>query len=272
MTSSSHVDETLFVQEDAVDFNPLEAFDFQDDNEEGGVLAEGPFSFPNPEAVPAFQKELVSFANGDTATERIEALFDQMPTLQHMLFGMLDACAAPLLNDELVARVEEMKAHHHTVYAPLTLASLLERAGALMQTDAEGIPLTEVEQEPLQVEVDGVAFWRVAPAPTVYWSLTEEGAAKLDSYRPLERIAACFAEEPRYAPIFTTCLEMTAQAGGVSLRALGDVVDDEPVLQSPKRFAMYFIDKLEHAGAVEWTGQWSITEHGRAYLKELKEN
>lgn len=272
MEPTNHTDETMLVSEDVVDFNPLEAFDFHDENEEGGVLAEGPFSFPNPDAVPSFQRELVSFANGDTAAERIEALFDQMPTLQHMLFGMLSACATPLPNEDLVARVEEMKAHHHTVYGSLTLANLLERAGAIVQTDGEGVPLTEVEQEPLQVEVDGVAFWRVAPVPEVYWSLTEEGAEKLDTYRPLERIAACFAEEPRYAPIFTTCLEMTAQPGGVSLRALGDVVDDEPVLQSPKRFAMYFIDKLEHAGAVEWTGQWSITEHGRAYLQELKEN
>ena len=57
----------------------------------------------------------------------------------------------------------------------------------------------------------------------------------------------------------------------LSLREIGDVVDDEPVLQSPKRYAMYFIDKLEHAGAVEWTGQWSATEYGRAYLDSLNE-
>ena len=56
------------------------------------------------------------------------------------------------------------------------------------------------------------------------------------------------------------------------LFVLVDVVDDEPALQNPKRYAMYFIDKLEHAGAVEWTGQWSATEHGRAYLHADNEN
>lgn len=59
--------------------------------------------------------------------------------------------------------------------------------------------------------------------------------------------------------------------GGESLKALGDVIDDEPVLQSPKRYAMYFIDKLEHAGAVEWRGSWTITDAGREYLASLSD-
>ena len=140
------------------------------------------------------------------------------------------------------------------------------------QTDEGGTPLAEVEQEPLRVEVDGVEYWRVAPAPEVFWSLTEAGAAKLDSYRPMEMIAALYETEPQYGAIFTTCLELCARDGGASLREIGDVVDDEPVLQNPKRYAMYFIDKLEHAGAVEWTAQWSATEHGRAYLHADNEN
>ncbi len=164
-----------------------------------------------------------------------------------------------------------MKRHHHSVYDPLTFADLLARAGAIEQTDETGTPLAKVEQEPLRVEVDGAEFWRVAPAPAVYWHLTADGAAQLDTYRPLEMIARLYEEDPRYAEVFTTCLALCARGDGASLREIGDVVDDEPVLQSPKRYAMYFIDKLEHAGAVEWTGQWSATEYGRAYLDSLNE-
>lgn len=47
-----------------------------------------------------------------------------------------------------------MKRHHHSVYEPLTLCNLLERAGAIAQTDENGTPLAEVEQEPLRVEVE----------------------------------------------------------------------------------------------------------------------
>ena len=64
----------------------------------------------------------------------------------------------------------------------------------------------------------------------------------------MEMIAALYETEPQYGAIFTTCLELCARDGGASLREIGDVVDDEPVLQNPKRYAMYFIDKLEHGG------------------------
>lgn len=259
----------------AADFDPLQAFAFDDeteDEEAPSVLAEGPFNMPNPEATPQFQRDLVAFDNGETAEERIDALFAQMPTFHKMLFAILGACDTPVATDELEAAITEMKRHHHSVYEPLTLCNLLERAGAIAQTDEEGTLLTEVEQEPLRVEVDGVEFWRVAPAPEVYWGLTDAGAAKLDTYRPLEMIARLYEAEPQYGDIFTTCLELCARDGGASLREIGDVVDDEPVLQNPKRYAMYFIDKLEHAGAVEWTGQWSATEHGRTYLHAEDEN
>ena len=257
-----------------VDFNPLEAFAFDDEEDPDAapsVLAEGPFNMPDPAAVPPFQRELVSFANGETAQARIEALFAQMPTFHKMLFAILKDCEKPIATADLEAHVEEMKRHHHSVYDPLTFADLLARAGAIEQTDETGTPLAEVEQEPLRVEVDGAEFWRVAPAPAVYWHLTADGAAQLDTYRPLEMTARLYEEDPRYAEVFTTCLELCARGNGASLREIGDVVDDEPVLQSPKRYAMYFIDKLEHAGAVEWTGQWSATEHGRAYLDSLNE-
>lgn len=273
MTQNDAAQGFSFDEEAAIDFNPLEAFAFDDETEgeEESVLAEGPYNMPNPEAVPQFQRDLVAFDNAEDASERIEALFAQMPTLQRMLFAILDACDEPIASEELEARIEEMKRHHHSVYEPLTFCSLLERAGAVVQTDEEGTLLTEVEQEPLRVTIDDVEFWQPAPPPQVYWHLTEPGRAQRDTYQPMELIAACYAAEPQYADIFTTVLELVAHEGGASLRAIGDVVDDEPVLQSPKRYAMYFIDKLEHAGAVEWKGQWTITDAGRDYLTSQNE-
>ncbi|WP_296011457.1 hypothetical protein [uncultured Adlercreutzia sp.] len=272
MSHADGNDRYAFGEEEAPSFDPLASFSFDDEEEEvAGVLAEGPYSPPNPDAVPEFQRNLVSFENGETAGERIEALFDQMPTMQRLLFAILDACDTPVATADLEARIQELKRHHHSVYEPLTLCSLLERAGAIVQTDAEGTLLAATEQEPLRVDVEGVEFWRPAPAPEVYWSLTDEGRAQRDSYRPLELIGACYAAEPQYADIFTTCLELCGREGGESLKALGDVIDDEPVLQSPKRYAMYFIDKLEHAGAVEWRGSWTITDAGREYLASLSD-
>lgn len=256
--------------DDLVDFNPLEDFGFDDgvDEEDAieGVLGEGPFGMPNPDAVPQFQRQLVSFADGETAEERITALFGQMPTLQKMLFDILALCKAPTPTEEAEANIEEMRRRHHCVYTPAVLLDLLERAGAVAKTDPQGAPLAESEQEPLKVVVDGAEYWRVAPAPQVSWTATPAGAAHLAGYRPMELICGCYEAEPQYAEVFDAALRICARDGGASIKQVDDAVGDEPVLQKPRRFAMYFVDKLERAGAVEWDGAWKITAPGREFL------
>jgi hypothetical protein len=251
------------------DFDSLAAFDFDDaEGAEvtGTILNDGPYSMPDAQAGTKFKGNFVSFANADTPEERIEQLFAQMPTLDRMLYAILKMAATPIFTDDLAAQIEELKVNHHSVYAPLTFCGLLEEAGALAQTDAEGNLLTEVEQEPLQTEIDGELYWQVCPPPPVYWCVTEPGQAALDAYNPFALIGELFEAEAHYAEIFTTVLEMCSKPGGCSLKEIGDVVDDEPVLQSPKRYAMYFIDKLEHAGAVKWEGAWCATPDGIKYL------
>ena len=155
MTDRTETDEILDGYLTA-DFDPLQAFAFDDDtdadDEAPSVLAEGPFNMPNPEAAPQFQRDLVAFDNGETAEERIDALFAQMPTFHKMLFTIMGTCASPLPTADLEEVIAEMKRHHRSVYEPLTLCNLLERAGAIAQTDENGTPLAEVEQEPLRVE------------------------------------------------------------------------------------------------------------------------
>ena len=133
MTDRTETDEILDGYLTA-DFDPLQAFVFDDDtdadDEAPSVLAEGPFNMPNPEAAPQFQRDLVAFDNGETAEERIDALFAQMPTFHKMLFTIMGTCASPLPTADLEEVIAEMKRHHHSVYEPLTLCNLLERAGA----------------------------------------------------------------------------------------------------------------------------------------------
>ena len=64
---------------------------------------------------------------------------------------------------------------------------------------------------------------------------------------------------------------MCSAEGGVQVKAIGDMVDDDPAVQKPRRYAMYFIDKLERAGALDWQGAWVTTDAGRAYLSSQAE-
>ena len=119
MTDRTETDEILDGYLTA-DFDPLQAFAFDDDtdadDEAPSVLAEGPFNMPNPEAAPQFQRDLVAFDNGETAEERIDALFAQMPTFHKMLFTIMGTCASPLPTADLEEVIAEMKRHHHSVY------------------------------------------------------------------------------------------------------------------------------------------------------------
>ena len=112
MTDRTETDEILDGYLTA-DFDPLQAFVFDDDtdadDEAPSVLAEGPFNMPNPEAAPQFQRDLVAFDNGETAEERIDALFAQMPTFHKMLFTIMGTCASPLPTADLEEVIAEMK-------------------------------------------------------------------------------------------------------------------------------------------------------------------
>ncbi len=109
----------------ALDFDPLKEMSFDCDDSTDhedvteSVFEDGPFNLPNPNVDSAsFKGESVSFANGETAQERIAALFDQMSTQQRMLLRILEMCESPLLSDERDERVVQLKAHHHSVVDP----------------------------------------------------------------------------------------------------------------------------------------------------------
>ena len=264
-------DEYSFVEDLSADFNPLESLDFDDDIDDEdfvpGMLDDGPYG--QPEAKNARKFALVAFDNAEDVKERIDTLFAQMPTLERMLIDILERCRNPIASAELDAQVAELQRYHHSIYSPLTLCGLLERAGAIYKSDEEGNSLENLVQEPLKVEIEGVEFWRVAPAPAVFWAISPEGRERYEAYKPAEMIKEVFAAEPHYKRFFLTALKLCAQPGGVTVKVVDDVLVDEPELQKPRRYAMYFIDKLEKAGALQWGDTWKATDAGREFLANL---
>ena len=66
-------------------------------------------------------------------------------------------------------------------------------------------------------------------------------------------------------------LKQTALEGGATVGQLDPYILADEAAKSPKRYATYFMDKLERAGAVDWQGSWVITAAGRDYLAETVE-
>ena len=76
--------------------------------------------------------------------------------------------------------------------------------------------------------------------------------------------------EPQYRTIFTTVLEYAARPEGTSEKELGNLLNNEPVLQKPRMYAQRFIGKLNEHEALVWQDKrWRITDLGREALTRL---
>ena len=71
-------------------------------------------------------------------------------------------------------------------------------------------------------------------------------------YLPVyERVLAFCAQEPRTKP------------------QIDAIVDDDPLVQKPRRYSNHFIELLENREALSWhDGGWNATELGRRYLEK----
>lgn len=253
-------------------FDPLQGFSFDDDLDdslEPGTLDDGPYGLPHAANAPKLSSD--AFDISEDASTRITTLFERMVPHTRVLMAILEMAQQPVAAQTVSEEIERLQQHHHSVYAPATFCDLLDRAGALSQTNEEGVPLKDIEREPEMVTVDGEEFWTVAPPPELFWTLTDEGRAYFEAYQPLEQIRTLIADEPHYAHLFHHVLHQAAADGGVTVGQLDDFVLADPAAKSPKRYAMYFVDKLERAGAVDWEGSWVITAAGRDYLAEISE-
>lgn len=201
------------------------------------------------------------------APERIAALFEKFNPRRRVLAGVLRFLDEPRTADELDAEVARLQEHDFSVYTGANYAALLEEAGAVVKTDAAGVPLGEAPDQPPEiVEVNGARFYKPAPLLTVYLRATEDARAFLAQDDPLARFKDLIASDAKYLSIYLRILDAAAQEGGAVTADLNAVVDDDPLVQSPRLYTAHFTELLERCGALRWDGTWKTTEVGSALL------
>ncbi len=206
------------------------------------------------------------------AAERIDKLFESMAPRRKVLLGILAFISTekkPV--DEVNAEVDRLQEDNYSVYTAADLCNLLEKAGAIERVTAEGTPADEVENEPKTVVVDGVEYIEVAEPVELFWQITEEGQAKLDSDKPLDRLHELLARDEQYAVIYKRILTMCSAESGATTPEINDAVDNDPLVQKPRLYAPHFTDLLEKCDAIEWRKAWYTTEVGKAGLEALAE-
>ncbi len=230
----------------------------------GGAAAAGAV------AAGATENAQVAHADERTAAERIDALFESMAPRRKVLLGILAYVSDGMKPvAEVNAEVDRLQEDNYSVYSAADLCKLLEGAGAIERVTAEGTPADEVETEPKTVVVDGIEYIEAAEPVEIFWQITEDGQAKLDSDKPVDRMRELFERDEKYAVIYKRILTLCAAEGGATTPDINSAVDDDPLVQKPRLYAPHFVDLLEKCDALEWRKAWYTTEVGRAGLEIL---
>jgi hypothetical protein len=122
---------------------------------------------------------------------------------------------------------------------------------------------------PARVTIDDVEYYEGSKPLSHFWASTKAGVAYAEQDQPLERLQGLFAEQPVYAPVYKRILLLAAEEQGVSSEELRACIDPHPLAREPRRFAAYFVDRLEKADALTWSTTWKISETGRQGLALL---
>jgi hypothetical protein len=246
------------------DYDPLADLEADDEefDESGGQ--QGPhteYQAKTPYAV----------ASDDRSTsQRIEDLFVALAPRRRVLLDILKFLDAPKRSDMLQQKVEELQKYDVSVYSGYNFSLLLDEAGAIRKVNEDGSVFDEeMEQLPDIVEVDGIEFFKPTDGKQVFWLITDEGHAYLETDDPFGRLAELIAEEPQYRVIYKSLLEFCDDEVGRSAEELANLVDNDPLVQSPRKYFSYFVKKLEDCSALVWAKKWHTTDLGGKGLESL---
>lgn len=249
------------------DYDPLLDEEFGEDEEDEPTGQTGPEQ-------GATAKMMFSSTPPDLpAEERIARLFESLATRRRVLLDILRYLDAPKRSDALDRKVEELQEYDHAVYSGYDYSLLLEEAGAIRKVSEDGSDFDEeAEQLPDIVEIDGVRFYKPTDGKQVFWFITEEGQAYLDSDDPFERLTDLMAKDVKYHGIYRDVLEACQREGGSTIGQLNDIVEANPLSKNPRRHCSYFAKSLEDCGALRWAGSWQTTDIGQKCLDTLLAN
>lgn len=220
------------------------------------------------------------------AAERIADLLASMPGQRRTLLRVIDFCRDEKSAEEIDDYIAGLKKHCYSIYSPVVFRELLEQAGALayegVRPDADAADEGDAapsDEGALQSEVlvDGdvevpLEYREIDEVEPGRWHATEEGLAVVDAQDDEGATVRLIADEPQYEGIYDKILAFCRCEGGRLSQEIDRLVNDEEVLQEPRRYAGYFVGHLERKGALEWKEGWVTTEAGASYLDKKGES
>lgn len=244
------VDDSIIDQEWMDDENPYDTIDY-------------PTMRNMPETVhhdPVYSPE-----RQGSARAALQALIVRNPNRRPVLLNIIGFAEGGCASSVISERVEEWQRDNWSVYAPMTLCRMLERAGALT------LEMPEIAEEQESAE-EGVSYLEIRETVDPVWHATDEALQLREEYMSGAQFRAIVLEsdESRYAEVYERVMDALAEEPR-KLAAIEELTDTMDITKSPRRFGQHFIDILEATDCILWgAGAWNLTDLGRAMLAELK--
>ncbi len=244
------VDDSVIDQEWMDDENPYDTIDY-------------PTMRNMPETVhhdPVYSPE-----RQGSARAALQALIVRNPNRRPVLLNIIGLAEGGCASSVISERVEEWQRDNWSVYAPMTLCRMLERAGALT------LEMPEIAEEQESAE-EGVSYLEIRETVDPVWHATDEALQLREEYMSGAQFRAIVLEsdESRYAEVYERVMDALAEAPR-KLAAIEELTDTMDITKSPRRFGQHFVDILEATDCILWgAGAWNLTDLGRAMLAELK--
>ena len=200
-----------------------------------------------------------------SARAALQALIVRNPNRRPVLLNIIGLAEGGCASSVISEHVEKWQRDNWSVYAPMTLCRMLERAGALTLE----MPETAEEQESAE---EGVSYLEIKETVDPIWHATAEALELRAEYMSGAQFRAIVLEsdESRYAEVYERVMDALAEEPR-KLAAIEELTDTMDITKSPRRFGQHFVDILEATDCILWgEGAWNLTDLGRAMLAELK--
>lgn len=160
------------------EFDPLAVDDSEIDQE--WMDDENPYDtidYPTMRNMPetVHHDPVYSPARQGSATEALQALIVRNPNRRPVLLNIIGLCENGCASSVISEKVDEWQRDNWSVYAPMTLCRMLERAGALV------LEMPEVTDEHESVE-EGVSYLEIRETVDPVWRSTPEALALREEY------------------------------------------------------------------------------------------
>lgn len=245
------IDDTLINQEEMDDDNPYDTIDF-------------PTMRNMPEEVRSH--EVFTPEHMGSAAEAVRALCTQNPARRPVLLNLIGLCEGGAHSSEISKAVATWQKDNRSVYSPLMLCRMLERAGALTFIEPEAT------EEVRKVE-EGITYLEIKEEVDPVWVATEEALQVRDELTNGDEFRCTILEgkEATYLEVYAAVMNFLAEKPRM-VAEVESLTDTFSITKSPKRYGTHFIDVLERCDSIAWQADgWALTDLGTQLLPELQQ-